>query len=68
MLCCDFCDMWYHTTCVGLPPDLKLEKVKYKCIGCAIREGKMIYYDLQNLKHNLGNRVGSSLDNLHMLE
>ena len=40
MLCCDFCDMWYHYTCIGLPTDLKLEKIKYKCIGCAIREGK----------------------------
>ena len=40
MLCCDFCDMWYHYTCVGLPQDLKLDKIKYKCIGCAIREGK----------------------------
>lgn len=44
MLCCDFCDMWYHYTCIGLPQDLKLlEKVKYKCIGCAIREGRFSY-------------------------
>jgi hypothetical protein len=44
MLCCDFCDMWYHYTCIGLPQDLKLlEKVKYKCIGCAIREGRFTY-------------------------
>ena len=40
MLCCDFCDRWYHYACVGLPKDIKLEKVKYKCIGCAIRDGK----------------------------
>lgn len=41
MLCCDFCDMWYHYTCVGLPKDIKLEKIKYKCVGCAIREGRI---------------------------
>jgi len=33
--------MWYHYTCVGLPKDLKLEKVKYKCIGCALRQGTL---------------------------
>ena len=44
MLCCDFCDMWYHYTCIGLPQDLKLlEKIKYKCIGCAIRDGNTIF-------------------------
>ena len=41
MICCDFCDMWYHLSCVGLPNDLKLDKIKYKCIGCAMREGKI---------------------------
>ena len=45
MICCDFCDMWYHQTCVGLPADLKLEKIKYKCIGCALREGRIIDED-----------------------
>lgn len=45
MICCDFCDMWYHQSCVGLPTDLKLEKIKYKCIGCALREGKIIDED-----------------------
>lgn len=39
MLCCDYCDMWYHYICIGLQKDLKLEKIKYKCIGCSIREG-----------------------------
>ena len=44
MLCCDFCDMWYHYTCIGLPTDLKmLEKINYKCVGCAIREGKFSF-------------------------
>ena len=51
---------------MGLPTDLKLEKVKYKCIGCAIREGKIIHYGLHNLKHNLGNRVGNSPDGMHL--
>jgi hypothetical protein len=37
--------MWYHLNCVGLPNDLKLEKIKYKCIGCAMREGKVIDED-----------------------
>jgi hypothetical protein len=32
--------MWFHYICVGLPKDLKLDKLKYKCIGCMIREGK----------------------------
>ena len=68
MLCCDFCDMWYHLTCVGLPPDLKLDKVKYKCIGCAIREGKMIYTDIQHLNNNLKDKIGISGENLHLLE
>lgn len=49
MLCCDFCDMWYHYTCIGLPQDLKLlEKIKYKCIGCAIRDGNIIYSNVKN--------------------
>lgn len=39
MISCDFCDMWYHYTCIGLQ-DLKLlEKVQYKCVSCAIRQG-----------------------------
>ena len=45
MICCDFCDMWYHLSCVGLPNDLKLDKIKYKCIGCAMREGKIFDED-----------------------
>ena len=37
--------MWYHQSCVGLPNDLKLDKIKYKCIGCALREGKVVDED-----------------------
>lgn len=53
MLCCDFCDMWYHYTCIGLPQDLKLlEKIKYKCIGCAIRQG---LFTITNAERRHGN-------------
>jgi hypothetical protein len=53
--------MWYHQTCVGLPVDLKLDKIKYKCIGCALREGGIIDEDYfpsndsiksQHIKHD----------------
>ena len=42
MLCCDFCETWFHYPCIGISSDTRknLDKVKYKCIGCAIREGK----------------------------
>ncbi len=44
MICCDFCEMWYHHSCIGLSPELKfLDKLEYKCITCAIREGKFTH-------------------------
>lgn len=55
MLCCDYCDMWYHFNCVGLPVDLKHDKVKYKCIGCALREGKLQCYGSLNEEQKKAN-------------
>jgi hypothetical protein len=39
MIRCDFCEMWYHYSCIGLQDIKLLEKAQYKCIGCAVRDG-----------------------------
>ena len=58
MISCDFCDSWYHYTCIGLPQDCKaLEKVHYKCVGCAIREGLFANTHNPNYSPILANRT-----------
>jgi hypothetical protein len=34
MIMCDFCEEWYHGTCVNITPTEALDIVKYKCGTC----------------------------------
>lgn len=36
MICCDFCDNWYHCTCVGIDPDDADSMEQYICDNCQI--------------------------------
>ena len=34
MIMCDFCEEWYHGSCVNITPTEALDIVKYKCGTC----------------------------------
>ena len=36
MICCDFCDNWYHCTCVGIDPNDADSMEQYICDNCQI--------------------------------
>ena len=37
MVCCDWCNIWYHEGCVPVPPEVRNDKtnvVPWQCPGC----------------------------------
>ncbi|OQR95317.1 histone demethylase [Achlya hypogyna] len=39
MICCDFCDEWFHAKCIGISPTVMSTLEAYRCPGCALRQG-----------------------------
>ncbi|OQS05345.1 histone demethylase [Thraustotheca clavata] len=39
MICCDFCDEWYHAKCISISPTVMSTLEAYRCNACAIRQG-----------------------------
>ena len=35
MIQCDYCDIWFHGSCVNVAPSDALDIDKYKCPGCS---------------------------------
>lgn len=55
MICCDFCDEWYHGVCVGLN-EIEMTRVEaYRCPRCAVRQ-HVHYLDKQLVRRECSGR------------
>lgn len=58
MICCDVCDEWYHTTCIGMSFEEMNRVEVFRCKRCAIRQN-LYYLDKKALRQSsLGRRPG----------
>ncbi|TMW63686.1 hypothetical protein Poli38472_002627 [Pythium oligandrum] len=51
MICCDVCDEWYHSECIGMSNEEMELLDAYRCLRCAIRQN-LYYLDKKNLRRD----------------
>lgn len=70
MICCDFCDEWYHLQCIGIKLKESENMEAYRCHRCGIRQNIMLF-DEKYLKKNAVGRfptIQRVQASLHRLE
>lgn len=71
MICCDFCDEWYHTACIGMPLDVLTRIEAFRCQRCALKQN-LYYLDRKALRRDVtgrrpaATRVDACLNQLEM--
>lgn len=56
MICCDFCDEWYHSVCIAMPFEIMNHIESFRCQRCAIKQN-LYYLDKKALRKDfLGRR------------
>lgn len=56
MICCDFCDEWYHSACIDMSFEVMNQIEAYRCPRCAIKQN-LYYLDKKSMrKDHLGRR------------
>ncbi|KAH9109597.1 hypothetical protein AeMF1_015352 [Aphanomyces euteiches] len=58
MICCDFCDEWYHAKCIGISPTVMSNLEAYRCPGCAFRQGMSHLTSKRPLRPSLKQMIG----------
>lgn len=72
MICCDFCDEWYHSRCIGMTDEVMNSIEAYRCQRCAIKQN-LYYLDRKTLRKDyIGKRpamarVDALVAHLHTL-
>uniref|UniRef100_K3WE24 [Histone H3]-trimethyl-L-lysine(4) demethylase n=1 Tax=Globisporangium ultimum (strain ATCC 200006 / CBS 805.95 / DAOM BR144) TaxID=431595 RepID=K3WE24_GLOUD len=56
MICCDFCDEWYHSSCIDMSFEVMNQIEAYRCPRCAIKQN-LYYLDKKAMRKDyLGRR------------
>lgn len=58
MICCDFCDEWYHIQCIGMNVGMVDHMEAYRCQRCLLCQNLYYLDKLAIEKDSLGNRPG----------